>query len=103
MVHELKTWPKFFRAIVDGEKTFEVRKDDRGFAVGDALWLREWNPDTKRYGAGYVRRVCYVLKGGQFGVEPGYAVLALTEPTNDDIRAVSQYRNAKKPAPDKAP
>ena len=40
-IHELKTWPQFFDSIVDGTKTFELRKDDRGFEVGDAVLLRE--------------------------------------------------------------
>jgi hypothetical protein len=40
MRHELKTWPGPFQAIVDGSKRFELHKDDRGFAVGDTLWLR---------------------------------------------------------------
>jgi len=43
--HELKTWPKFFQAIWDGRKTFEVRVDDRGFREGDVLDLREWDPE----------------------------------------------------------
>lgn len=42
--HVLKTWPEFFRAIVDGKKTFEVRKNDRGFQTGDVLHLREFDP-----------------------------------------------------------
>ena len=25
-VHDLKTWPEFFAALLDGSKTFEVRK-----------------------------------------------------------------------------
>src|SRR3954470_11426726 len=40
--HELKCWPEFYKALVSGEKTFELRKNDRGFRVGDVLWLREW-------------------------------------------------------------
>ena len=33
--HDLKTWPEFFDAILDGRKTFEVRDTrDRDFAVG---------------------------------------------------------------------
>lgn len=47
--HELKAWPHFFKEIVSGEKTCELRKDDRGYEVGDLLILREWNPNTKEY------------------------------------------------------
>lgn len=47
--HELKCWPKFFEAIRDGSKTFEIRKDDRDYRVGDMLVLREWNPLTEAY------------------------------------------------------
>mgnify|MGYP007071564969 CR=1 FL=1 len=42
--HELKTWPEPFAAILDGTKRHEVRRNDRGFAVGHALHLREWLP-----------------------------------------------------------
>lgn len=43
-VHELKTWPEPYAATVSGAKTFEIRKDDRGFRVNDILRLREWVP-----------------------------------------------------------
>ena len=29
MIHELKCEKQFFDAVVNGEKTFEIRKDDR--------------------------------------------------------------------------
>ena len=35
MVHELKCWPEYFEAVISGAKTFEVRKNDRDFAVRD--------------------------------------------------------------------
>ena len=29
--HKLKTWPSYFQRVWTGEKTFEVRLDDRGY------------------------------------------------------------------------
>lgn len=76
-VHELKTWPDEFDAILLNLKTHEFRKDDRGFKVGDTLILQEWNPETERYTGRNVRRtVTYIGKGG-FGIPEGYAVLSI--------------------------
>jgi len=62
--HELKIWPEYFRAVADGRKTFEVRRDDRGFAVGDVLKLREWEPVGNRYtGRRVIVEVTYKLAG----------------------------------------
>ena len=45
MNHELKIWPKYFRRVLDGAKTFEVRENDRDFQAGDTVVLREFNPE----------------------------------------------------------
>lgn len=75
--HDLKTWPKFFGAVLSGAKTFEARKDDRGFAVGDRLVLREWDPETDRYtGASLECYVTYILRDTEH-VKPGYCILAI--------------------------
>ena len=44
MIHKLKTWPRFYEEVCRGDKTFEVRHDDRPFATGDTLILQEWSP-----------------------------------------------------------
>jgi hypothetical protein len=88
MTHELKCWPEYFGAILSGEKTFEIRKNDRGFKVGDELWLREFGEGGAGQGFVYTgretrRTVSYVLDGEGhigFGLVPGYCVLALTWP-----------------------
>jgi hypothetical protein len=41
-VHELKTSHKLFVDVYNGVKKFDVRYNDRGFAVGDTLLLKEY-------------------------------------------------------------
>ena len=79
MGHELKVWSEFFGALLSGEKTFELRRDDRGFHAGDVLWLREWNERTKEYtGRDLRRKVTYLLGG--WGLEKDYVCMALESP-----------------------
>jgi len=47
MKHELKILPQYYCRVADGSKTFEVRKNDRGFQPGDLVLLREFDPDIE--------------------------------------------------------
>ena len=47
--HKLKTWPIPFWEVIAGSKTFEVRRNDRDFKVGDLLLLQEYEPALKKY------------------------------------------------------
>ena len=47
--HFLKTWPQWFEPIRQGLKMFEIRRDDRNFAVGDLLVLEEFRPGVGEY------------------------------------------------------
>lgn len=90
MNHDLKVQPPFFDHLKSGDKTFEVRRDDRGYQKGDTLRLREFDPKgthdecddrgctTSRYtGRVLRRRVAYVYRGG-FGCDlGGFVVLGL--------------------------
>lgn len=53
MIHTLKIDPPYFEAVANGSKPFELRReDDKTFAVGDFLRLREYHtPD------GYIRLI----------------------------------------------
>lgn len=46
MIHQLKCEAKYFEDVCSGNKTFEVRKNDRGFHVGDYLALNELTPQA---------------------------------------------------------
>lgn len=75
MTHELKIQPEYFNAVLMGTKTFEIRKNDRGYKVGDMLILKEWVPDTQKYtGKELARRVTYITDYQQ---KPGYVVMAI--------------------------
>jgi len=83
MVHELKIWGAYFNAIASGEKTFELRKNDRGFLVGHELLLREYCPKSQTYTGRILRRkISYLLSGAdaeKFGLKPGYCIMGLKE------------------------
>ena len=85
MKHELKVWPQFFPGLVDRSKTFEIRKNDRDFKVGDEILLKEWDPKKEDY-TGYVVHafISYISTAESFqGVtehpilHPDYVVLGL--------------------------
>ena len=71
--HDLKTLPEHFSAVASGVKTFEIRCSDRGFDIGDVLYLREWTEDGYTGRAEY-RRVTYMTT---FAQREGYVVLGM--------------------------
>jgi hypothetical protein len=89
-VHELKAWPHPFTSVLDGTKTHEYRRDDRGFKRGDVLVLREWDPDpgepsdelgnvlARGYTGRQLRaRVTYISRGPMWSIPEGYCVMSI--------------------------
>lgn len=68
MIHDLKTDPVYFERVFNGEKTFEVRKDDRGYQSGDTLILREFD----RTKCTHPTPSCRPREEGGFGGCPGF-------------------------------
>ncbi len=78
MTHELKCSPEFFKSVFDRDKNFEIRKNDRGFNVGDMLLLKEFtgvepNPYTGEWCA---RHVAYITDFPD-GLRDGYVCMGL--------------------------
>ncbi|MGN2371913.1 ASCH/PUA domain-containing protein [Clostridium cagae] len=111
-IHELKILPKYFNAVLDGTKTFELRKNDRGFEVGDTLVLKEYLQEiSDRYkttlhaqytGQEVKKEISYILDGGKYGLQEGYVILALGEYkemgniTDEEIEAFGKFSDYEK-------
>lgn len=77
-IHSLKTIQPHFDKVNARLKTFEVRKNDRNFQVGDILLLKEYDQETETFTDRVVAaRAHHILEGGQFGIEPGYVVMSI--------------------------
>lgn len=87
--HNLKLSIEFCDAVLSGEKTFEVRKNDRGFQTGDLIRFIPTDGTSYRSSDGTVRehakheisghtyKITYILNG--WGIKNGYVVLGIRE------------------------
>jgi hypothetical protein len=75
-VHDLKTQIEPFEAVLSGRKNFELRRNDRDFAVGDVLILREYEIKTHTYTGRFVEKiVTYMINGGEWDLPKHLCVL----------------------------
>ena len=87
----LKTWPEYFQEVVNGNKTFDVRKeDDHKFSVGDILFLEEFDPTIGQY-TGKVDGfgVMYCMRGKPY-VPDGYVIMGIKS-----LEDIELYVNTK--------
>ena len=85
MTHKLKILATFADAITNGEKTFEVRRNDRNFQKGDLVKFeviseQTGNPTPHQIDR-QLYRVGYVLRFVDFpaGLSEGFAVFTITK------------------------
>ena len=85
--HELKSWPGFFREVEKGNKTVEVRRNDRNYQPGDLVIFKEYQPASQGFPGGNfgytgrelpVVRIKYVLRDAECpdGLKPGFCAFA---------------------------
>ena len=86
MTHEIKLKLDFVDAVNSGQKSFEVRKNDRGYQTGDLIRflpldedgdLMEDHPLHKK-----LFRITYLLSG--WGIEKDYVVFSIAEVRDAD-------------------
>jgi hypothetical protein len=83
--HRLKVLIKYADAIMDGTKTFEVRKNDRGYEVGDKIVFDVVTNEGYDVGAaarhplnGTTYRIGYILDDFE-GLAQKYVALAISK------------------------
>ena len=88
--HRLKCLPEFFQPLWNSEKTFEVRRDDRGFRAGDHLMLAEWAEAGGYTGREITAEVTYLFSGastlGSLLLPADVVVMALCEVSRSDAQ-----------------
>lgn len=74
--HKLKTVAPHFEHVLSGVKRAEIRRDDRGFAVGDVLVLCEYDPASDTYSGRKLEvRVTHILAEFE-GLAPGFVAIS---------------------------
>ena len=76
-VHDVKLGATFFDDVKTGRKTFELRKNDRGYKEGDTIVLHEYK-DGATTGRTITKKIVYMLEDFT-GIEDGYCILGLGE------------------------
>jgi len=80
-IHKLKTDPEYYRGLESGDKTFEIRYNDRAFQKGDLLHLQPWDKGSyvEPY-KGLIFQITYVCTYQQ---KEGWVVLGI-KPVDKD-------------------
>lgn len=76
-VHDVKLGTTFFDDVKTGRKTFELRKNDRGYKEGDIIVMHEYKDGTTT-GRTIEKKIVYMLEDFT-GLEDGYCILGLGE------------------------
>lgn len=74
-VHQIRLLKSYFEDVANGIKTFELRKNDRGYKKGDILEMMEFT-DGKYTGRAVRVIVTYILED-YTGIEDGYCIMAI--------------------------
>ena len=84
--HELKIASIYFAEVINGNKTFEIRNNDRGFVEGDKVVLHEMAGAPGEGGYIYTGRRCAAEVGYvcSYGQPEGQVVFSLL---NVDVEA----------------
>lgn len=76
--HYLKIDPEHLEQVILGNKTSEIRFNDRDFQVGDLLFLRGYTEEGEYTGALAIMKITHILDDNDY-LQPGFVMLSMTK------------------------
>ena len=89
-IHKLKIKEEYYKAIVDGNKTFELRKNDRDYQVGDLIQFTDDLFNQEKIADKFMAekyypqpsetlfKITYILEGvPEYGLDTEYCILGI--------------------------
>lgn len=105
MTHAIKILETFADAVANGEKTFEVRENDRNYQKDDLIVFhvitdfadsprncRHFSPDSHPLNK-MVFKITYVLSG--WGIKDGWVVFGIKEVSGKDCRDCKKWNDCE--------
>lgn len=82
--HELKIAPDYFTEVATGDKTFEIRYNDRGYQKGDIVHLKPYDCGWVEPYKGLKFEITYVIGYNQKENWVVFSIKPLKEETDDN-------------------
>lgn len=76
IIHELKIQPQYFNEVMNLNKHFELRKDDRDYQVGNSIILKEFDNGKYTGKESGCLEITYILRNcPEYGLMDGYCII----------------------------
>ena len=76
MIHALKIRCDYFDSVLSGEKTFEIRENDRDYRVGNMLALNEINGHGEYTGRSALVYIRYIFQDSEY-LKENYVAISI--------------------------
>lgn len=79
-LHILKIEEEYFEEVACGDKTFELRKNDRDYQVGDVIHFVDTDGNEIYWKINNIFQITYVLESvPEYGLREDYCILGIKE------------------------
>lgn len=78
--HKIKIKEEYYTEITNGNKTFELRKNDRDYQEGDTIEFIVLKENGEQKTSSRIYKITYILKGvPEYGLADGFCIFSIRE------------------------